>query len=161
MINKNIKKMIFHINQWNKLNKYVLYWYLMTGSVVVFEIVINRFLDKDVYFHPYISIFIRILLLIDFVLLPLVLATRSIIKDDDKPLMKAFLIIVSHVGIIIIGFILIVLVSLHDKKIYTIDTKSIISDNNSIYVYDSSYSNQYTKVYEKESLFFVKRIYEY
>ena len=119
--------------------------------------VINSHLDKDVYFHPYISFLFRGLLLIDLILFPIILANRSILKDDDKPLMKIFLIAVSNIGIIFIGLVLVFSISFFDRAIFGINTKNMIYEENKIYVQEIwTYNQNNIKVYKKERFFFVR-----
>lgn len=151
------KKIASMIKKMDKINVIILYWYIVSTIIIVLEIITNVYLAENVYFHPYISLFIRALLPINIVLLPLFLTDRSIIKDDDHPLMKAFLIVVSNIGIVFIGLMIVLVISFFDKAVFGIDTLKMTVCKNRVYVQEMrAYDHETVKVYETEHLIFVK-----
>ena len=61
---KVFKEIIAYFSHMNN-KKRTLVWYIVSLSIVLIEYLINSRLDKFVYFHPFISILINIVLLID------------------------------------------------------------------------------------------------
>lgn len=150
--------MIKIILSMSKINKKILLWYLFSGNIIGLEIYINLHLNNDIYFHPYISFLIRILLIFDIILFLMILSIMSILKDDEKPIMKAFLIVVSNIGIVLMGIVIVIFISLYDRAIFNIDTQDIRNYSNKIVVHEKSTYYDKVYVYKKENFLFVKYV---
>ena len=67
---KVFKEIIAYFSHMNNKRR-TLVWYIISLSIVLIEYLINSRLDKFVYFHPFISIVINIVLLIDLFFIPI------------------------------------------------------------------------------------------
>ena len=84
---KKLMAKFYHMGQWEKR---LLIWYIVSVSMILTEYLVNHTLDKDVYFHPYISIMINILLFIDVFLIPLILVIKDILSESKKFIIKIY-----------------------------------------------------------------------
>ena len=80
---KVFKEIIAYFSHMNNKRR-TLVWYIISLSIVLIEYLINSRLDKLVYFHPFISIVINIVLLIDLFFIPITFIAIDILKNSNK-----------------------------------------------------------------------------
>ena len=107
---KVFKEIIAYFSHMNN-KKRTLVWYIVSLSIVLIEYLINSRLDKFVYFHPFISILINIVLLIDLFFIPITFISIDILKAQKNSIIKFFQIILSGIGIGLLSFVVIFVVS--------------------------------------------------
>lgn len=95
---KVFKEIIAYFSHMNNKRR-TLVWYIISLSIVLIEYLINSRLDKFVYFHPFISIVINIVLLIDLFFIPITFIAIDILKAQKNSIIKFFQIILSGIGI--------------------------------------------------------------
>lgn len=84
---KVFKEIIAYFSHMNN-KKRTLVWYIVSLSIVLIEYLINSRLDKFVYFHPFISILINIVLLIDLFFIPITFISIDILKAQKNSIIK-------------------------------------------------------------------------
>ena len=153
---ERLKKVIIDFNS-NKINRNILIWYICSFGLVFLYCLINRKLDFRVYFHPLISIFINILLIINLLILPSIFIIIDILKEE-RSIIKIILKIISVITIIILFSF-----SIFNKAIFNIDTTKIEFNNDKIYVEYRVWleSSNHVDVYEKDKIFFVRKVNSY
>ena len=124
---------------------------------------INSRLDKFVYFHPFISIVINIVLLIDLFFIPITFIAIDILKAQKNSIIKFFQIILSGIGIGLLSFTVIFVYSFFNKSSFNIDSVSIDFRSDKIYVENVVWleDSHHVDVYQIENAFFVRRIDSY
>ena len=122
------------------------------------EYLINSRLDKLVYFHPFISIVINIVLLIDLFFIPITFIAIDILKAQKNSIIKFFQIILSGIGIGLLSFAVI-----FNKSSFNIDSVSIDFRSDKIYVENVVWleDSHHVDVYQIENAFFVRWIDSY
>ena len=127
------------------------------------EYLINSRLDKFVYFHPFISIVINIVLLIDLFFIPITFIAIDILKAQKNSIIKFFQIILSGIGIRLLSFTVIFVYSFFNKSSFNIDSVSIDFRSDKIYVENVVWleDSHHVDVYQIENAFFVRRIDSY
>ena len=95
---KVFKEIIAYFSHMNNKRR-TLVWYIISLSIVLIEYLINSRLDKFVYFHPFISIVINIVLLIDLFFKPITYIAIDILKAKKNSIIKFFQIILSGIDI--------------------------------------------------------------
>lgn len=140
-----------------------LVWYIISLSIVLIEYLINSRLDKFVYFHPFISIVINIVLLIDLFFIPITFIAIDILKAQKNSIIKFFQIILSGIGIGLLSFTFIFVYSFFNKSSFNIDSVSIDFRSDKIYVENVVWleDSHHVDVYQIENAFFVRRIDSY
>ena len=140
-----------------------LVWYIISLSIVLIEYLINSRLDKLVYFHPFISIVINIVLLIDLFFIPITFIAIDILKAQKNSIIKFFQIILSGIGIGLLSFAVIFVYSFFNKSSFNIDSVSIDFRSDKIYVENVVWleDSHHVDVYQIENAFFVRRIDSY
>ena len=140
-----------------------LVWYIISLSIVLIEYLINSRLDKLVYFHPFISIVINIVLLIDLFFIPITFIAIDILKAQKNSIIKFFQIILSGIGIGLLSFTVIFVYSFFNKSSFNIDSVSIDFRSDKIYVENVVWleDSHHVDVYQIENAFFVRRIDSY
>lgn len=163
-----LEKIIIGFNSINKVKKRILAWYIISFSIVFLEYIINYNLDFHVYFHPIISIFVEMLLLINLFFLPSSLIIIDVLKQRKSIIKKTLQIVISAVKIGLIGLTTVIIVfwfSLFNKAVFNIytDTEKIQFSDDKIYVEYIVWleTNNHICVYEIENVFFVRLIDEY
>ena len=138
-------------------------WYIISLSIVLIEYLINSRLDKFVYFHPFISIVINIVLLIDLFFIPITFIAIDILKSTKNSIIKFFQIILSGIGIGLLSFTVIFVYSFFNKSSFNIDSVSIDFRSDKIYVENVVWleDSHHVDVYQIENAFFVRRIDSY
>ena len=138
-------------------------WYIISLSIVLIEYLINSRLDKFVYFHPFISIVINIVLLIDLFFIPITFIAIDILKAQKNSIIKFFQIILSGIGIGLLSFTVIFVYSFFNKSSFNIDSVSIDFRSDKIYVENVVWleDSHHVDVYQIENAFFVRRIDSY
>lgn len=138
-------------------------WYIISLSIVLIEYLINSRLDKFVYFHPFISIVINIVLLIDLFFIPITFIAIDILKAQKNSIIKFFQIILSGIGIRLLSFTVIFVYSFFNKSSFNIDSVSIDFRSDKIYVENVVWleDSHHVDVYQIENAFFVRRIDSY
>ena len=156
---KEITAYFSHMN--NK--RRTLVWYIISLSIVLIEYLINSRLDKFVYFHPFISIVINIVLLIDLFFIPITFIAIDILKAQKNSIIKFFQIILSGIGIRLLSFTVIFVYSFFNKSSFNIDSVSIDFRSDKIYVENVVWleDSHHVDVYQIENAFFVRRIDSY
>ena len=86
---KVFKEIIAYFSHMNNKRR-TLVWYIISLSIVLIEYLINSRLDKLVYFHPFISIVINIVLLIDLFFIPITFIAIDILKAQKNSIFKLF-----------------------------------------------------------------------
>ena len=86
---KVFKEIIAYFSHMNN-KKRTLVWYIVSLSIVLIEYLINSRLDKFVYFHPFISILINIVLLIDLFFIPITFISIDILKAQKNSIINFF-----------------------------------------------------------------------
>ena len=159
---KVFKEIIAYFSHMNNKRR-TLVWYIISLSIVLIEYLINSRLDKFVYFHPFISIVINIVLLIDLFFIPITFIAIDILKAQKNSIINFFQIILSGVGIRLLSFTVIFVYSFFNKSSFNIDSVSIdfrsdkIDVENVVWLEDS----HHVDVYQIENAFFVRRIDSY
>lgn len=159
---KVFKEIIAYFSHMNNKRR-TLVWYIISLSIVLIEYLINSRLDKFVYFHPFISIVINIVLLIDLFFIPITFIAIDILKAQKNSIIKFFQIILSGIGIGLLSFTVIFVYSFFNKSSFNIDSVSIdfrsdkIDVENVVWLEDS----HHVDVYQIENAFFVRRIDSY
>lgn len=159
---KVFKEIIAYFSHMNNKRR-TLVWYIISLSIVLIEYLINSRLDKFVYFHPFISIVINIVLLIDLFFIPITFIAIDILKAQKNSIIKFFQIILSGIGIRLLSFTVIFVYSFFNKSSFNIDSVSIdfrsdkIDVENVVWLEDS----HHVDVYQIENAFFVRRIDSY
>ena len=127
------------------------------------EYLINSRLDKFVYFHPFISIVINIVLLIDLFFIPITFIAIDILKAQKNSIIKFFQIILSGIDIRLLSFTVIFVYSFFNKSSFNIDSVSIDFRSDKIYVENVVWleDSHHVDVYQIENAFFVRRIDSY
>lgn len=158
-----IKKIIIDFNSINKVNKRILVWYIISFCIIFLECMTNSRLATNVYFHPLISIFIEILLLINLFFIPAISIVSNILKQKKSIIKKLLQILISNIGIGLLTFIFLISFSIFNKAIFDISTVKIKFSDNKIYVEHTIWleSSNHVEVYEVENLFFVRWINDY
>ena len=145
------------------LKRRTLVWYIISLSIVLIEYLINSRLDKFVYFHPFISIVINIVLLIDLFFIPITFIAIDILKAQKNSIIKFFQIILSGIGIRLLSFTFFFVYSFFNKSSFNIDSVSIDFRSDKIYVENVVWleDSHHVDVYQIENAFFVRRIDSY
>ena len=95
-------------------------------------LIINSNLDSHIFFHPRITIFFRILIIIEFFILPSFIFIKQSIKNN-KSILK---IIISSFFVCLGYFILTMIISIFalffDKAVFNIDTISLSYDDKTV-----------------------------
>lgn len=159
---KVFKKIIAYFSHMNNKRR-TLVWYIISLSIVLIEYLINSRLDKFVYFHPFISIVINIVLLIDLFFIPITFIAIDILKAQKNSIIKFFQIILSGIGIGLLSFTVIFVYSFFNKSSFNIDSVSIDFRSDKIYVENVVWleDSHHVDVYQIENAFFVRRIDSY
>ena len=159
---KVFKEIIAYFSHMNN-KKRTLVWYIISLSIVLIEYLINSRLDKFVYFHPFISIVINIVLLIDLFFIPITFIAIDILKAQKNSIIKFFQIILSGIGIGLLSFVVIFVYSFYNKSSFNIDSVSIDFRSDKIYVENVVWleDSHHVDVYQIENAFFVRRIDSY
>ena len=159
---KVFKEIIAYFSHMNNKRR-TLVWYIISLSIVLIEYLINSRLDKFVYFHPFISIVINIVLLIDLFFIPITFIAIDIIKAQKNSIIKFFQIILSGIGIGLLSFAVIFVYSFFNKSSFNIDSVSIDFRSDKIYVENVVWleDSHHVDVYQIENAFFVRRIDSY
>ena len=84
---KVFKEIIAYFSHMNNKRR-TLVWYIISLSIVLIEYLINSRLDKFVYFHPFISIVINIVLLIDLFFIPITFIAIDILKAQKNSIIR-------------------------------------------------------------------------
>lgn len=159
---KVFKEIIAYFSHMNNKRR-TLVWYIISLSIVLIEYLINSRLDKFVYFHPFISIVINIVLLIDLFFIPITFIAIDILKAQKNSIIKFFQIILSGIGIRLLSFTVIFFYSFFNKSSFNIDSVSIDFRSDKIYVENVVWleDSHHVDVYQIENAFFVRRIDSY
>ena len=159
---KVFKEIIAYFSHMNNKRR-TLVWYIISLSIVLIEYLINSRLDKFVYFHPFISIVINIVLLIDLFFIPINFIAIDILKAQKNSIIKFFQIILSGIGIGLLSFTVIFVYSFFNKSSFNIDSVSIDFRSDKIYVENVVWleDSHHVDVYQIENAFFVRRIDSY
>ena len=159
---KVFKEIIAYFSHMNNKRR-TLVWYIISLSIVLIEYLINSRLDKFVYFHPFISIVINIVLLIDLFFIPITFIAIDILKAQKNSIIKFFQIILSGIGIGLLSFAVIFVYSFFNKSSFNIDSVSIDFRSDKIYVENVVWleDSHHVDVYQIENAFFVRRIDSY
>lgn len=159
---KVFKEIIAYFSHMNNKRR-TLVWYIISLSIVLIEYLINSRLDKFVYFHPFISIVINIVLLIDLFFIPITFIAIDILKAQKNSIIKFFQIILSGIGIRLLSFMVIFVYSFFNKSSFNIDSVSIDFRSDKIYVENVVWleDSHHVDVYQIENAFFVRRIDSY
>lgn len=159
---KVFKEIIAYFSHMNNKRR-TLVWYIISLSIVLIEYLINSRLDKFVYFHPFISIVINIVLLIDLFFIPITFVAIDILKAQKNSIIKFFQIILSGIGIGLLSFTVIFVYSFFNKSSFNIDSVSIDFRSDKIYVENVVWleDSHHVDVYQIENAFFVRRIDSY
>ena len=159
---KVFKEIIAYFSHMNNKRR-TLVWYIISLSIVLIEYLINSRLDKLVYFHPFISIVINIVLLIDLFFIPITFIAIDILKAQKNSIIKFFQIILSGIGIGLLNFTVIFVNSFFNKSSFNIDSVSIDFRSDKIYVENVVWleDSHHVDVYQIENAFFVRRIDSY
>ena len=159
---KVFKEIIAYFSHMNNKRR-TLVWYIISLSIVLIEYLINSRLDKFVYFHPFISIVINIVLLIDLFFIPITFIAIDILKAQKNSIIKFFQIILSGIGIGLLSFTVIFVYSFFNKSSFNIDSVSIDFRSDKIYVENEVWleDSHHVDVYQIENAFFVRRIDSY
>ena len=159
---KVFKEIIAYFSHMNNKRR-TLVWYIISLSIVLIEYLINSRLDKLVYFHPFISIVINIVLLIDLFFIPITYIAIDILKAQKNSIIKFFQIILSGIGIGLLSFTVIFVYSFFNKSSFNIDSVSIDFRSDKIYVENVVWleDSHHVDVYQIENAFFVRRIDSY
>ena len=159
---KVFKEIIAYFSHMNNKRR-TLVWYIISLSIVLIEYLINSRLDKLVYFHPFISIVINIVLLIDLFFIPITFIAIDILKAQKNSIIKFFQIILSGIGIGLLSFTVIFVFSFFNKSSFNIDSVSIDFRSDKIYVENVVWleDSHHVDVYQIENAFFVRRIDSY
>ena len=159
---KVFKEIIAYFSHMNNKRR-TLVWYIISLSIVLIEYLINSRLDKFVYFHPFISIVINIVLLIDLFFIPITFIAIDILKAQKNSIIKFFHIILSGIGIGLLSFTVIFVYSFFNKSSFNIDSVSIDFRSDKIYVENVVWleDSHHVDVYQIENAFFVRRIDSY
>lgn len=159
---KVFKEIIAYFSHMNNKRR-TLVWYIISLSIVLIEYLINSRLDKFVYFHPFISIVINIVLLIDLFFIPITYIAIDILKAQKNSIIKFFQIILSGIGIRLLSFTVIFVYSFFNKSSFNIDSVSIDFRSDKIYVENVVWleDSHHVDVYQIENAFFVRRIDSY
>jgi len=95
-------------------------------------LIINSNLDPHIFFHPRITIFFRILIIVEFFILPSLIFIKQSIKNN-KNILK---IIISSFFVCLAYFILTMIISIFalffDKAVFNIDTISLSYDDKTV-----------------------------
>lgn len=109
-------------------------------------LIINSNLDPHIFFHPRITIFFRILIIVEFFILPSLIFIKQSIKNN-KNILK---IIMSSFFVCLAYFILTMIISIFalffDKAVFNIDTISLSYD-------DKTVTESYTIWLENEPIY--------
>ena len=159
---KVFKEIIAYFSHMNNKRR-TLVWYIISLSIVLIEYLINSRLDKFVYFHPFISIVINIVLLIDLFFVPMTVIAIEILKAQKNSIIKFFKIILSGIGIGLLSFAVIFVYSFFNKSSFNIDSVSIDFRSDKIYVENVVWleDSHHVDVYQIENAFFVRWIDSY
>lgn len=159
---KVFKEIIAYFSHMNNKRR-TLVWYIISLSIVLIEYLINSRLDKFVYFHPFISIVINIVLLIDLFFIPITFIAIDILKAQKNSIIEFFQIILSGIGIGLLSFTVIFVYSFFNKSSFNIDSVSIDFRSDKIYVENVVWleDSHHVDVYQIENAFFVRRIDSY
>lgn len=159
---KVFKEIIAYFSHMNNKRR-TLVWYIISLSIVLIEYLINSRLDKFVYFHPFISIVINIVLLIDLFFIPITFIAIDILKAQKNSIIKFFQIILSGIGIRLLSFTVIFVYAFFNKSSFNIDSVSIDFRSDKIYVENVVWleDSHHVDVYQIENAFFVRRIDSY
>lgn len=159
---KVFKEIIAYFSHMNNKRR-TLVWYIISLSIVLIEYLINSRLDKFVYFHPFISIVINIVLLIDLFFIPITFIAIDILKAQKNSIIKFFQIILSGIGIGLLSFTVIFVYSFFNKSSFNIGSVSIDFRSDKIYVENVVWleDSHHVDVYQIENAFFVRRIDSY
>ena len=159
---KVFKEIIAYFSHMNN-KKRTLVWYIVSLSIVLIEYLINSRLDKFVYFHPFISILINIVLLIDLFFIPITFISIDILKAQKNSIIKFFQIILSGIGIGLLSFVVIFVYSFFNKSSFNIDSVNIDFRSDKIYVENVVWleDSYHVDVYQVENALFVRWIDSY
>ena len=109
-------------------------------------LIINSNLDPHIFFHPRITIFFKILIIVEFFILPSLIFIKQSIKNN-KSILK---IIISSLFVCLGYFILTMIISIFalffDKAVFNIDTISLSYD-------DKTVTESYTIWLENEPIY--------
>lgn len=120
-----------YINKFKKLEILTkIFIYILI--IIFLYLIINSNLDSHIFFHPRITIFFRILIIIEFFILPSFIFIKQSIKNN-KSILK---IIISSFFVCLGYFILTMIISIFalffDKAVFNIDTISLSYDDKTV-----------------------------
>lgn len=120
-----------YINKFKKLEILTkIFIYILI--ILFLYLIINSNLDYHIFFHPRITIFFRILIIIEFFILPSFIFIKQSIKNN-KSILK---IIISSFFVCLGYFILTMIISIFalffDKAVFNIDTISLFYDDKTV-----------------------------
>ena len=145
----------------NKLTIFLIIFYLLTFVCVGTYMFVGYHLEEPIYFHPMISIFIRILLFFDTVIIPIILLLKYAFKEDRNLLSRVVKKLLSTIGISLCSIIIIgVFLFFFERRcIFGLYTENIIFHQDSIVVEQGVWlDNNHISIYKKENIFFVSFI---
>lgn len=148
----------FHLM--NKWEKRAFIWYIISVSMILAEYLINRQLDNNTYFHPYISIMVNVLLFVDIFLIPLILVAKDILYEAKNFIIKIFQILLSTIGLGILMIIIFFIFSMFNKSVIDSNTVDIsFGSGGVIYIEKSIWleSRNHVETYQIENMFFIKK----
>lgn len=133
------------INKFKKLEILIkIFIYILI--ILSLYLIINSNLDPHIFFHPRITIFFRILIIVEFFILPSLIFIKQSIKNN-KNILK---IIMSSFFVCLAYFILTMIISIFtlffDKAVFNIDTISLSYD-------DKTVTESYTIWLENEPIY--------
>ena len=146
-----------------KWKQRISWWYVISVSLILVQYFINRQLDIHTYFHPFISIMINILVIIDIFLIPVILVVIEILSEKMNLLLKLIQIFLSIAGVGIITLILSMMFFMTNKSAISSNTVNISFSTNKVYIENDVWleSRNHIDVYQIENLIFIKKISSY
>lgn len=154
---KKLLKKYKKLSSWEKM---VLIWYVVSMTLIVIEFFMNRRLEYDVYFHPYISIMINLFLIIDIFFIPMILIIKEIISETGKFLVKVLQSFLGIIGLGIMTMVVFFIFALSNKSVINSNTVDVIQQGSKIYIEETVWleSNTHMSVYQVENIIFIRKI---
>lgn len=154
------EELMMKIRRMDRWQKRILLWYIFSVSMIIVEFLVNLKLDRDTYFHPYISIMINVFLCVDIFFIPAILLIKDILCESKNSVISIFQILLSIIGLGITTIIIFFIFSILNKSVVDLDTVDIsFGSRGMVYVEKSTWleTRNHVETYKIDNLFFIRK----
>ena len=127
--------------------------YIISLTIILLEFSLGFLID--VYYNWYISLFMRILLMIDCFFVPFIILVKDIINDEKIMIKRIFKVSVVTLGIFILFITGYGIFDILDKSIFNIYTENIVIKDECYFVKENIFDvSSWIDVYKKKNFLF-------